>query len=203
MQNLTTNSFDNITRIEYQGQLVLTTAQLAEVLSSKGDRLVTANALQVNFKNNRDRFIEGKHYFKLEGDELAIFKNEVKNFQVVTPRVNVLYLWTKRGVARHCKSVNSEVAWDVYEALEDAYFNPTVDYNDTTPGADFWWEVEKPKRKSQRARALELQCVRELRRHAELADAPELKRRLLAKAASLLLGEENTSEPLAQLTLFR
>ena len=84
------------------------------------------NAKQIcqNFNNNIERFAEGKHYFKLEGDELNTFRNCVENFDtVVSPRTSVLYLWTKRGAARHAKMLNTEKAWEVFEALEDNYFD--------------------------------------------------------------------------------
>ena len=39
-------------------------------------------------------------------------------------RVNCLYLWTDRGAARHAKILDTDEAWEVYEELEDNYFNP-------------------------------------------------------------------------------
>lgn len=107
-----------ITRVEHNGQLVLTTAQLAEFYGTS-----VAN-LKMNFGNNNERFVEGKHYFKFEGDELADFKDKVKSFYLVQPNARILYLWTKRGAARHAKMLNTDRAWEVYELLEDNYFNP-------------------------------------------------------------------------------
>lgn len=189
MQNLiATNPTENITRIEYHGQLVLTTAQLAEFLSTP-DKAVTVKNLRENFNNNRDRFIEGKHFFKVEGDELAIFKNETKNFGLVTSKINALYLWTKRGVARHCKSVGTETAWDVFELLEDAYFNKATVEHDTP--LDSVTDFERGK-----ALAAVAQAARD----------PYTKKRLVAKAANLILGEEFIAVPefraVAQFTLF-
>lgn len=37
-----------------------------------------------------------------------------------------LYLWTVQGVARHCKMINNQIAWNVFGLLENAYFHPTV-----------------------------------------------------------------------------
>ena len=63
------------------------------------------------------------HYFKLVGEELATFKNHLKDFYMVAPKkTSQLILWTKRGVARHCKMSNAKIAWDVFEVLEDTYF---------------------------------------------------------------------------------
>ena len=190
MSNLTSfvNPLDNITRIEYKGHPVLTYEQLAEILSAKGDKAVTVNNLQANFRHNRDRFVEGVHYFKLEGDELAAFKNCLKNFpSVIAPNTAILYLWTKRGVARHCKSVGTEMAWDVYESLEDKYFNPADRDAPLESVSDF-----------ERGKALV--------GVAQAARDPYTKKRLVAKAANLILGEEfipvPARQPELQVTLF-
>ena len=188
MQNLiTANPTENITRIEYHGQLVLTTAQLAEFLSTP-DKPVTVQNLSANFKNNESRFISGKHYFKVEGDELDILRS--KNFGLQIPtKTRVLYLWTKRGVARHCKSVGTETAWDVFELLEDAYFNKATVEHDTPLESVTDFERGKA-----------LAAV------AQAARDPYTKKRLVAKAANLILGEEFIAvpdfHPVAQFTLF-
>lgn len=188
MQNLiATNPTENITRIEYHGQLVLTTAQLAEFLSTP-DKPVTVQNLSANFKNNESRFISGKHYFKVEGDELDILRS--KNFGLQIPtKTRVLYLWTKRGVARHCKSVGTETAWDVFELLEDAYFNKATVEHDTP--LDSVTDFERGKA---------------LAPFAQAARDPYTKKRLIAKAVNLILGEEFIAVPefhaVAQFTLF-
>ena len=188
MQNLiTANPTENITRIEYHGQLVLTTAQLAEFLSTP-DKPVTVQNLSANFKNNESRFISGKHYFKVEGDELDILRS--KNFGLQIPtKTRVLYLWTKRGVARHCKSVGTETAWDVFELIEDAYFNKATVEHDTPLESVTDFERGKA-----------LAAV------AQAARDPYTKKRLVAKAANLILGEEFIAvpdfHPVAQFTLF-
>ena len=55
--------------IEYSNQRVLTTQQLAEVYET------SAKNIQMNFANNKARFIEGKHYHILKGADLKEFKN--------------------------------------------------------------------------------------------------------------------------------
>ncbi|MGG2141730.1 ORF6N domain-containing protein [Symbiopectobacterium sp. RP] len=47
--------------IEYQGQRVITTELLAQGYGAEVD------SVRQNFKRNKNRFIEGKHYFKVEG----------------------------------------------------------------------------------------------------------------------------------------
>lgn len=189
MHELTTiNPLDGITRIEYHGQPVLTYSQLAEALSAKGDKKVTVNNLQSNFRNNRDRFIEGKHFFEVTGEELNILR--LKNFQLqISPQTRSLYLWTKRGVARHCKSVGTDIAWDVFEALEDTYFN-----------------VEKILRDKPLPSISDYKLAIALTKLAAHADDPYMKKRLVAEAANRLLGKEvfpvPDYRPCVQLTLF-
>ncbi len=48
---------------EYKGIRVLTTQQIAEVYG------VDKKIISYNFNRNKERYTEGKHYIKLEGDE--------------------------------------------------------------------------------------------------------------------------------------
>ena len=186
--NCLINPVDTLTRIEYHGLPVLTTEQLAKALSSKGDRTVTVDNLKMNFRNNRDRFEEGKHFFKIEGEELDILR--VKNFYPqISPKTRTLYLWTKRGVARHCKMVNTDTAWDVFEVLEDTYFN-----------------VEKILKDKPLPSISNYKLAIAATKLAAHAEDPYEKRKLVVKAANLLFGEEFLPEPpkpVVQLTLFK
>lgn len=112
--------------VVWQQDLVLTTAQLAEFYETPVDNI------KVNFNRNRDRFVEGKHFFKLEGEALVLFKNLVTNCHPVNERTPSLYLWTKRGAARHAKMLNTDKAWEVFELLEDNYFNSNSSDNTIT-----------------------------------------------------------------------
>lgn len=40
----------------------------------------------------------------------------------IGPKVRTATLWTERGAARHAKMLETDQAWDVFEALEDNYF---------------------------------------------------------------------------------
>lgn len=115
----------SITPVEHKNVRVLTTSQLAEFYGCEEKQL------RQNYSNNFIRFIEGKHFFLLEGESLRNFKhsNRVENFgsveqYTVSPNARSLMLWTERGAARHAKSLNTEKAWEVFEDLEDNYFNP-------------------------------------------------------------------------------
>ena len=110
---------NELTVLEHNSIRVMTTEQLAEAYGCR------AIHIQQNFKNNRERFVEGKHYFKLEGADLKAFKDSLENIEsVVGSRAPSLILWTKQGAARHSKMLGTERAWDVFDELEESYFNP-------------------------------------------------------------------------------
>lgn len=105
----------NLILIEHKNQRVLTTQQLADSYGTESKNI------QMNFSNNRDRFIPGKHYFILEGEELQELKRNTNDIGVAQ-NVNKLYLWTDKGTLRHSKILDTDKAWEVYERLEDTYF---------------------------------------------------------------------------------
>lgn len=41
----------------------------------------------------------------------------------ISPKTRTLILWTERGAARHAKMLETDQAWEVFEKLEDSYFN--------------------------------------------------------------------------------
>jgi hypothetical protein len=100
---------------EYENIRVLTTQQIAEAYGS--DTRVISN----NFNRNKERYIEGKHYICLEGEELKDFKTNHQFDE--SSRINKLYLWTEKGAFLHAKSLNTDTAWEVYDRLVDSYFN--------------------------------------------------------------------------------
>ena len=102
--------------IEVKGIRVLTTHQIAESYEVKEIQI------SQNFKNNRQRFVEGKHYISLSGDDLRTFKNQLEKIEVVKSRTSHLYLWTEKGALLHAKSLNTDKAWQVYDYLVDCYF---------------------------------------------------------------------------------
>lgn len=99
---------------EYKNIRVLTTQQIAEAYAT--DTRVISN----NFNRNKDRYVEGKHYICLEGDELKDFKTNHQFDE--SSRINKLYLWTEKGAFLHAKSLNTDTAWEVYDRLVDNYF---------------------------------------------------------------------------------
>lgn len=105
-------------QVSYDDQLILTSEQLAEFYET------SARAITQNFKNNKSKFVEGKHYYLLKGAQLKEFKSQVENLYLpINKFVSQLYLWTKRGASRHAKMLGTDRAWDVYDELEETYFN--------------------------------------------------------------------------------
>ena len=110
---------NELTVLEHNNIRVMTTEQLAEAYGCE------VQHIKQNFNNNKERFAEGKHYFRLEGADLKNFKRQVENFDPpVSKFAAAIYLWTKRGAARHSKMLGTERAWDVFDELEESYFNP-------------------------------------------------------------------------------
>lgn len=107
---------NELTRItEYTGIRILTTQQLAEAYETD------VKNISNNFNRNYERFIYGKHYFRLEGQELKDFKAIHQNDETLK-YVSTLYLWTERGADRHCKILDTEKAWEQFDNLEETYF---------------------------------------------------------------------------------
>lgn len=102
--------------IEYRGQRVVTTEQLASGYGTD------VNNITVNYHRNQDRFIEGKHYFDVQGEELREMKNWVSLSNAVGKRARNLRLWTERGAANHAKMLETDQAWGYHEDLVEFYF---------------------------------------------------------------------------------
>lgn len=110
---------NKIVPIEYKNQRIMTTKVLAEEFGA------SEKNINDNFSNNKDRFKEGKHYIKLDGQALKDFKNSLPdNIGEPLKFAPKLILWTDRGAARHAKILDTDEAWEVYEELEENYFNP-------------------------------------------------------------------------------
>lgn len=107
----------NLVVIEHAGERVLTTEQLAKAYECE------AVNIRKNFSTNTERFVEGKHYFKIEGEELNNLRVTFGNLQI-SPKTRSLMLWTHRGASRHCKMLGTDKAWEMFDKLEEYYFNP-------------------------------------------------------------------------------
>lgn len=122
-------SVESLSVLTYNAAPVITTESLAQLYGT------SSHSITKNHRSNVARFVAGKHFFKIEGDELRLFKHRVTNSdsvkndrltdsQSVARQARSLILWTERGAARHAKMLETDQAWDVFEKLEECYFNP-------------------------------------------------------------------------------
>lgn len=112
-------SVETLSPITHNQIPVITTELLAQLYGTEAIRI------QQNHARNAERFIEGKHFYKLVGDELRGMKHRLSLSESVKIARNVrsLILWTERGAARHAKMLETDQAWEVFEKLEDCYFS--------------------------------------------------------------------------------
>ncbi|ENR0040714.1 ORF6N domain-containing protein, partial [Shigella flexneri] len=96
----------------------MTTELLAQLYGTEPVRI------RQNHHENKVRFVEGKHFFKVVGNDLKELRVALNYSQnPVSPKARSLILWTERGAARHGKMLETDQAWDVFEKLEDCYFS--------------------------------------------------------------------------------
>lgn len=100
---------------EINGIKVLTTRQLAEAYST------TQKVINNNFSRNQNKYILGKHYIPIEGQEMRKLKTNPQ-FEGELQHVSKAYFWTEKGALLHAKSLNTDKAWQVYDYLVDFYF---------------------------------------------------------------------------------
>ena len=101
--------------VEVKGMKVLTTRQIAEAYGVSKDKII------YNFNYNKDRYVLGKHYIEVFGEELRRLKRTCE-IQSSFKYAKTLYLWTEKGALLHAKSLNTDKAWEVYDYLVDFYF---------------------------------------------------------------------------------
>ena len=106
---------NNLTVTEYKNIRVLTTQQIAEAYGTD------TKIISKNFSRNKGRYIEGKHFICLEGEEKRGFINR-RQIDDGSKNAKTLYLWTEKGAFLHAKSLNTDKAWEVYDRLVDEYF---------------------------------------------------------------------------------
>lgn len=107
--------FEDLQVLEKENMRVLTTPQIAKLYGT------TRKIISYNFQYNKKKYVEGKHYIKLEGEELKEFKSRLDG-QDSLKFAHTLYLWTEKGALLHAKSLNTDKAWEVYDYLVDYYF---------------------------------------------------------------------------------
>lgn len=109
--------------VEFQGQRVVTLAMMDEV----HDR--PEGTARKRFNDNKDRLIEGRHFFKVCASEIRTHKIldiSPKSHEDVT-------LLTERGYLVLVKSFTDDLAWQVQEDLVDDYFRGKDAANSIVP----------------------------------------------------------------------
>ncbi|MDN6087697.1 MAG: ORF6N domain-containing protein [Enterobacterales bacterium] len=101
--------------IEYRNQRVVTNEQMASGYGTDPIRI------RQNYHENKDRFVEGKHYFKVVGAELNNLRVAF-NYLQISSKTRSLMLWTERGAANHAKMLETDQAWEYYNDLTEFYF---------------------------------------------------------------------------------
>ena len=160
-------SIKEIKPVECRNIRVLTTQQLAEEYG------VDHKIISKNFERNKDRYVEGKHFICLTGEELKEFKAERQNDDTLK-FTSILYLWTKKGAFLHAKSLNTDTAWELYDKLVDSYFDKQeekMNYDDLSEELQMFFKMGK---------ALAIQEL-EQKRQAEQMNRIEKKQDMLAE----------------------
>ena len=148
---------NNLTPVEHCNQRILTTKQIADAYGAG------LRAISNNFNRNKERYVEGKHYYCLEGVEKRDFLNH-HQFDDGLKKAAKLYLWTERGALLHAKSLNTDRAWEMYDQLVEHYFRTRH-------------ENPKPKPKP-----FDIDLIREYRMLAESKEVPTSHRMPLLDA---------------------
>lgn len=102
--------------IEYRGMRVVTSEQMAAGYGA------TVKMINNNFSRNESRFVEGKHFFKVEGADLHALKSLPSLRGLVSKYASQLILWTERGAANHAKMLETDQAWGYHDDLVEFYF---------------------------------------------------------------------------------
>lgn len=110
----------NEERLEWNGIPVLTTKMLAERLG------VFENNIHKNFSNNKERFVENKDYFALQGADLKKLRKIVpehnRGTDLLSNMTRSITLWAEGGACNHAKIAETDEAWEAFLYLRNAYF---------------------------------------------------------------------------------
>lgn len=113
---------------EYNGQRVVTFKDI-DMVHKRPD-----GTARKRFADNRDRFVEGKHFFiltpkDLENSELS--EKRTSGITEVNPRGTAFI--TERGYLMLVKSFTDDLAWEVQDQLVDGYFRARQLATDLSP----------------------------------------------------------------------
>ncbi|EGT2555376.1 ORF6N domain-containing protein, partial [Escherichia coli] len=88
-------SVETLSPITHNQIPVITTELLAQLYGTEPVRI------RQNHHENKVRFVEGKHFFKVVGNDLKELRVALNYSQnPISPKARSLILWTERGAAR-------------------------------------------------------------------------------------------------------
>lgn len=103
-QMITVGTVD-VEQLQYKDQPVVTYEQIATVHG------IPVRNVHRSFERNRDKFTEGKHYFRLEFAEVASLPLKVE------ANSNGMILFTERGYLLLTKPLRDKRAWEAQERM--------------------------------------------------------------------------------------
>lgn len=113
---------------EYKGQRVVTFKDIDRVHER------AEGTARRNFANNKERFIEGEHYFIVTPETLANSKlYEFRTSENFEANNRGTALITEKGYLKLVKSFNDDLAWEVQDRLIDGYFQSKNNKTDLSP----------------------------------------------------------------------
>ena len=110
MQQLITIQETQLEHLLYQGVPVVTFQQIAEVHG------ISVKNAHESFRRHKERFTEGKHYFRLDYTEVSQLPFSVE------ANPNGLIIFTEKGYLLLTKPLRDTKAWEVQERMVDDYF---------------------------------------------------------------------------------
>jgi len=120
----------NIEAVEYDGERVLTSKQLADLYGTT-EKIISQNFITYSEKE----FIRGIHYYVLgvlpeekekisdaEAEEKRRILAEYREKLGLPKQVNKIYLWTEKGAYQHAQHIKNDVARNINAKLVEKYF---------------------------------------------------------------------------------
>lgn len=108
---------------EYNGQRVVTFKDI-DMVHGRPDGTASRN-----FRNNRERFIEGEDFFKISPDEIR----RTNLFDIPDKATTDYALITEQGYLMLVKSFTDDLAWEVQRQLVNGYFRVRKLATDLSP----------------------------------------------------------------------
>lgn len=104
-----------IKRKEYMGQSVLSVYDVSSIHQKE------VRAINQQFKRNKEKFIEGKDYFRLKRTEIDQSHNVIGSSKHSSNEFENLF--TERGYIKLTRTFSDDFSWKVQDILIDEYFN--------------------------------------------------------------------------------